>query len=185
MSNILLLNSGGIDSLAVAKKVSRLSTATLHSVYIDVGQLSRVPAKEAALKIAAKYCISHEVMQVFPDDRYHIEYDVGRNIPFLGAAIFMFGAIYARSRDIDFIASGLKNDGVSVEFNEKFLSLLATSKKTKVVIPLRPLQNYSSYEEIIEDIRGDELLPETWSCNRPKKCGECPKCLKRKELSID
>lgn len=184
MSTIVLLNSGGLDSLAVAMLLKE-QKHIVHSLYIDLGQRSKAKGIVACRRIADAYCDSHEVIVMFPDDRYLIEMKNGPNLPFMGAALFILGSVYARSKGIDFIASGLKGDSNKDDFNTRFLHLLKASKMTKPVIPLRPVSGMKDFKEVFEVIKDSPIMRHTYSCNVIPKCGGCVKCKLRKKYSID
>lgn len=64
MAEILLMNSGGLDSALLAAYATRNLGHTLHSVYIDSGQVNRIPAMAAAQTTATKFCLDHHVITV-------------------------------------------------------------------------------------------------------------------------
>jgi len=59
MSEIVLLNSGGLDSALMAAKYAA-DGENLHSLYIATRQLNEVSAKVAAQETANRFCVSHD-----------------------------------------------------------------------------------------------------------------------------
>lgn len=58
------MNSGGLDSALLGAVLKIKQKHTLHSVYIDTGQVNRIPAMAAAEITANKFCVDHHVVTV-------------------------------------------------------------------------------------------------------------------------
>jgi len=182
---MLFLNSGGIDSLCTAILLKEAGNE-LHSLYFNYGQKNLIPTYRSSGIIADKYCVSHEVVELFSDGRFLVPAATGNgmNIPWLNHVTFIMGAVFAESIGAPFLASGLKEDAASDDFNNKFVEFLKTSKIRKTIVPIRPLSN-KTFGEIYDIVKDNYILKETWSCNEFPACGVCGKCKLRKEYSID
>ena len=184
----VLLNSGGLDTLATAK-ILHQAGHTLHSLYVDVGQVNRIPTLASAKKIADLYCESHHVYN-FPEVFIvPIEKLKSPGVAFQSCFVFVCGAIYAKTIGVDFVASGLKGDAATDNFDSCYLNFLNTSKLTSTPAPIRPLfkgegSPLPTMEYLMEVIGDIESVKQTYSCNSYPPCGVCAKCLKRQEMGI-
>ena len=184
-TKVLLLNGGGVDTLAVVLKLIALGYE-VHSLLLNIGQLNAERIKEAARTIAREYCASHTELDMFQKGEFVRQTERGiTGVAFQAGVIFMIGAMYARAKGFDYLASGLKNDAVEEGFNEAFLELCRKQKMAKPVIPMRPLSNLTEFREVYEIVKNDPLLKETYSCHTDPKCGVCEICKQRVEHGID
>lgn len=184
MAKMVLLNSGGMDSLATAIILHK-QNHELHSLYVDMYQPNRKQGIAASKKIAKKYCKSHEVLDLFQDDRYIRPIKTGPQIPWMGHLAYLIGAIHARCHEIDYVAGGLKSDSVGKEFNAHYMNYLRANTLRRPITLIRPLDNIDDFYRVYDIIKDDKLLKHTWSCNDYPKCKKCGKCKLRKKYSID
>lgn len=62
MADVVLMNSGGLDSALVAKWLKDKRGHSVHSVYIKTGQVNEVVTEVAAQTTADRHCVSHRVI---------------------------------------------------------------------------------------------------------------------------
>jgi 7-cyano-7-deazaguanine synthase in queuosine biosynthesis len=192
VKKIVLMNSGGLDSLACAMVLKNLGFET-HSLHLGIGQMNRGPAKRAARKIAKKYCTSHTYLRIFPWRRVvHLNKLSSKDfwcLPFQGHIVCTIGAAWARTKDINFIASGSKVDIWPLEADRLFEDFMRSSNLSTPVVLLRPLRQGRDYITTFAIVQRDmEMASKTVSCRFQTwrgPCGECPKCERRKRYSID
>jgi len=198
--HVVLLNSGGKDTLATAAllrsgnfaSVPELSGTTgsleIHSVYIDIGWRNGVTAMSAAQMIADEYCDSHEIVKI--EGSWQVPHGLG--FPgYLGMTgmytqnviIHTLGAMYGIKNQWNMIASGLN---AIQNYREQFAifgdCLRATydngqawfdpDKRPRFIFPIL----HSTQEELIPVWRGAPLLTFTVACNEETPCGLCFKC---------
>jgi 7-cyano-7-deazaguanine synthase in queuosine biosynthesis len=179
---VVLLNSGGVDTLAVAK-MYKDQGHEVHSLYISLGQENNKKASTAAKKIAKEYCASHHSVEV--SGLAPIVINGFLTMPFQMLTIFVIGACYARQIGCDYIASGNKKQVISDNFKQMFADYLRTSRITEPVIPMMPLAEYGSMKEVYDFVKDEPLLKQTVSCNHKELCKTCIKCIERQQLGID
>jgi len=182
----VLLNSGGLDTLAAIKKLRVIDpTLELHSLFIDLGQPNAVRGKAAAKTIADAYCLTHKEF-IFPDgltaEDFEGETERVRT-PYLNVLLHILAASYARKLNIQYIVSG-SDSYLSDDFNAKFAAILAEEGKAPyVVIPVHPLKGISRQDRI-PIVIDDPLLNQTVSCNEETPCGVCCKCAFRLSFGL-
>jgi 7-cyano-7-deazaguanine synthase in queuosine biosynthesis len=177
----VMLNSGGLDSLALAVMLSKQGHE-VHSLYVDTGSKNREQAMAAASKIAAAHCADHYVIAV---DGLKTTPKVARGIPYQGFFFTLLGSIYAASLDIDYVTSGNKGEMSDDSFEETFMNVLKSVKVRDTKIPLRPFRGIIDINQIYMIAKDSPVLKDTWSCGQSTKCGVCNKCRMRIRLGID
>jgi len=181
----VLLNSGGIDTLAAAQMLKEQGHE-LHSLFIGMGQPNQVLALIASKKIADAYCSSHFEF-IIPGEWSVSSPNApagGISIPYLTGVVFLMGCVYARKIGVEYIVSAVKGTHVEA-FKPTLLALQkANSIIPVIIIPITPLENKSD-AEVYEMVKNNPLLKETVSCAWSPPCGVCKKCLDRKAREID
>ena len=181
----VFLNSGGLDSLAVAILLKNAGHE-LYSIFINLGADNSETSSVAAQKIADMYCTSHKVITV--DGLKGID-ETSKSIP---NAIYIYHFIassYANLMGIDAITGGHKNDFYNPNFTD-VLDLLVTGYKegkprTARRGLYRPLKDSNSSNQTYMIAKDSPLLSQTVSCIEKIPCGECAKCKMRLSLNID
>jgi len=184
----LFLNSGGLDSLAVARW-GREAGHVLYSLFIDVGQENVELAAQGAIQIAAAEQLSHETVLVRWSGGPLLATQKGLSwlgTPFSGPVFFSLGATVARTKGLDFLVSGMRygTEDQDTTFCDAFVALLRTSPWTHFVTPIRPLSG-QGYDEIVARLAEDPVAHATYSCARIPRCGTCRKCETRRRYGID
>ena len=181
----LLLNSGGLDTLVTAKELIDQGWE-LHSLYIYLGQLNNESAKISAKEIADKYCVAHEEIEVTGNPYLTEEHFI--HVPFQAINTCLLGAMYARSRKIDYVATGNKHDAMGKEFYGLLTNLLSISKLNAPVMYLSPLADIIEIKQVVQKGLDCGLVLEemkkTVSCNQKTPCWKCHKCISRIEAGI-
>ena len=177
----VLLNSGGLDTLASIRKLQEIDpTLELHSLFIDLGQPNATRAKAAAQAIAANHCLTHKEF-VFPEGLTAVEVDAETSktrTPYLNVLLHILAASYARKLNIGYLVSGA-DDYLTAEFDKKFAAILAEEGRAPyAVIPLYPMRGIAK-DDRIQYILNDPLINQTISCNEAVACGVCVKCAER------
>ncbi|BCS54056.1 hypothetical protein [Geobacter sp. SVR] len=176
----VILNSGGIDSLALAIKCK---DDELHSLHVHIGVPSSDAQAEAAEKIANEFCASHKVIEVHglltpPPEGGPLK-PLSYNTPTLA----MLGSSYAMIMGIVSVISGNRNERVNKDFEKYFTRMLQTHVRDERVYS-RPLGSLK-LEDVYQIVKEHPLFPQTVSCLSYPPCGTCPKCQIRKNYGID
>jgi 7-cyano-7-deazaguanine synthase in queuosine biosynthesis len=191
----LLLNGGGIDSLAVARATrTQYPKAVIESVHFCYGQPAEAKLAKGAKAIADKYCNSH--------DEYHmcksIDGEIGpvedmtipliggtfRGIPFWGLWLLINGFVIAQKRKCEYLLTGIWADAYRPEMIDYLEKALGASKITRKRVSLEaPLYGHDR-ELVYWIVEDDPVLSQTWSCNYDPPCGVCRKCEYREEKNI-
>ena len=171
---VLLLNSGGKDSLGAAMA---LKYHELHSVYLDAGWPCREAALVAAESLAGRYCATHSVLSIALP---MVEVLPGhQTVAYQAQVLHLIGAALACGRGYAAVASGQWTDAAMPSFPDDLDRMLASNKLFRPVQFLMPLWALT-IEEIETLVKQDPLWRETVYCNCAVPCGECVKCRKRK-----
>jgi 7-cyano-7-deazaguanine synthase in queuosine biosynthesis len=190
----LLLNGGGLDSLAVAKLArQQYPDSRIESVYFGYGSPSEPKTSAGARAIAEAYCDKHDHYNMCKNENGVItplsNMLVPLNqdfwgIPFWGAWLLVNGYVQATHRGMDVLLSGIWGDGYRPEINVYLEKFMACSKITpKRVVHEAPLFGIDR-ELVNEIVKDDPIVGKTWSCNSLTACGKCRKCLFRKLFDI-
>lgn len=191
--NVLLLNSGGLDSMVVAKILANQGY-NLYSLYIDYGMENSEQALASAKNISNKYCtLGHEVLSLHSDKRDNFSTTYRKTtdhsyagIPFSGTVNALLGSLIAHNNDIGYVAGGRKNDlGNDVDYwLESLRTLMSTHQNYREpVIFLKPIGSYTTVKETVDRGLKEGLtleeMSETVSCPFKEPCGICLKCINR------
>ena len=189
----VFMNSGGPDTLATA--ILMHEKYELHSFYLDGHLPNRVRAMPMAEKIAKKYCVSHEIMDI--GNRAVLEYDyfdpswqstkqiksqykISRyTIPFQSMVYYALAVVYAMQIGTDIVITGTelnKIEQITDLFNEAHVDILKLGCKINFIHPLCGFTD----EDILKILENDlELRNYTVSCDYEVPCGGCWKCGRR------
>lgn len=175
---VLLLNSGGKDSLATAILLHR--EHELHSLHVNLGHPVSRREEEVSAKIAAKYCVSHEVFRGGPRS-YAKPGKLGRNVqPHKCFVLHAIAAMHAVQIGAEAVASGQKADAVSADFAARLAAAASISSgfaPVSFIFPLRCDGDLdAAHREVVAIVKDDPLWPETVHCLRDPPCGNCPDC---------
>lgn len=186
----ILLNSGGKDSLAVARLLHE--THELHSCYIDMRIPENVRGAPAAAAIASRYCASHHIVQVSSGPYLSPTTNLmpGWNyttVPFKLITTFSLGAMYGVTIGAKAIASGVRCDIFPEDVSERLRAMLDLSVRVRDSLEvIAPLNSHKGKQGELEDvifdlIKDDPLWKETSYCNEEPPCGACYGCRVRQE----
>jgi len=193
------MNSGGPDSLMCA--IVTHKEYDLYSVYIDGGVPNKIRALPIAKRIADKYCVSHEVIDIgnraIPELSYFNKSwqksifrkrHVGKeriNVPFQGQVFKSLSAMYAMTIGIQTIVIGedqhIKGKEQCDLFNHWSFNIVGLGNKINWILPL---YNYNNIQ-IAELVKSDEELKDyTVSCDYKVACYDCIKCARKKSMGL-
>jgi len=200
MKKVVLLNSGGLDSALLAKKLFD-EGFEVHSLWVNTKAIYEEQARLAAQTTANKFCVSHREITVdfgqhsnfFETSDEVIMYDedparidklwLCPQIPLLSATL---GVIYTKTIGACGCYVGFKNriDEFKIDTFNKAMTL---TNPTFYHPPLiAPFYSNETYQESITLL---EVIPEdfsyTHSCTHDKPCGNCYKCINRTEVGVD
>jgi 7-cyano-7-deazaguanine synthase in queuosine biosynthesis len=194
MKRLLLLNGGGMDSLAVAKIARRDHPATfIKSLTIGLGLPNQSRVVVAANLIANTYCDSHETVFLTKDTGVQVQMGmplVGNlfGVPFYALQLLTLGMSYGMLHGCGAVLSGLKPDAIDEQYLPAFRQVLASSRPTMKAITSKPELWTPIFEmpndDIFKEIKDDPLLSQTVSCNQAEPCGRCGKCKLRIQLGV-
>ena len=192
MAHILLLNSGGLDSLYCAQELSAAGH-TLHSVFVSLGNTADADALASAIRISNQYCATHRTLQIkgLVPRQYTNATFVG--IPYQTMILFTIAASLATSTGLRFVASGVKW-GVMGYTPQKVQELLSQSFLTTWDVTFLIPAGTLTPMEVWMAVKDNPLAPLVQSCNLSPSCFEvnpndrslwCPKCRFRDIYGID
>ena len=182
----VLLNSGGLDSLAVAIMYHKKGDI-LHSLYIDIGITTAEAAGESAKRIADMYCASHNTIKLSSDTNLIFNAPSGKPIVKYQAMLWhMLGAMYANKIGVKDILSGNKGKTLHPDFESKMQDMQALVINSTNEVFHRPLLNIFDLNQIYQIVKFSPLTTSTVSCavSYPP-CGVCNKCKQRQLVGID
>lgn len=176
---VLVTNSGGIDSAFVINKLVQDGKYEIHSLTFIANGFPQA-ARDSAKIIAEKHCASHREVELIGDYNLRVGYGLAA-LPMMGI-ILGFGISMAEGYDA--IVSGLRDDSVDKDFNEKMHNWLSTRLLKPRPVIYRPLVGEGTDEEIVRkyNIPAEEIK-DIINCNEPNApCGVCRKCLRKAKL---
>lgn len=189
---VLLLNSGGLDTLYVARKLAG-EGYRLRSVFVFLGHSGDARSAEAARKVATAYAVDHREVRV--EGLVEVVNRAGNlftRIPYQTQVLFTLAASLCASLGIRTVASGAYR-GMMGETPAKMRELLAENFLTKWPVEfVLPALDFTPAEQWAA-VRDDPLVRETYSCNNAVRCCDqsddvdawCPKCQIRRAHGID
>jgi len=190
--DIVLLNGGGVDSLAAAL-ILKNSGHTLHSLHVQFDYPASASMVVAAKAIADAYCADQVVVTVAglvpwgmnapeatPTGRY-------RSVPNLQLVVSGIAASYATRNGYSYIANGVKNQEVwGNGFEPAISALIANHNHSQLKQPLLFMRPLSALDDaaVYALVAGNSVLNQTVSCLSSPPCGTCFKCLLRKSHNL-
>jgi 7-cyano-7-deazaguanine synthase in queuosine biosynthesis len=175
---MVLLNSGGKDTLASSILLRKDPENELHSLYIDLGLSNTEVAKESAQNIADKYCASHEVIKIVGPSLIGMKKKGIRGVYHQTSIIISLAAAYCSVIKATAIASGLRcdvgNDKLLTAYKEA-LSNNSLNDPVEFITPVFDKKN----GEIFELVRTEPLWEKCPTCNEWPPCGGCVRCVTR------
>lgn len=190
MDSAVLLNSGGVDSLATAIIMSK--RFKLYSLNILMGQTNSRVQADASKLIADEYCENHHTMNIFGDSSSD-EYSVYRlftdrkQFAYIPSIVHLLGATYAISNKCSTLTSGMKVDLATKEWRASFENLCHCHSMWKDYHPMFIFPLYNKDQNYVSSVirENTDLASKTHSCLLESKCGVCDRCLRRKQIGID
>lgn len=199
IGKLAILNSGGLDSLALCEFIHTRKVAAgitdLVSLYIDVGLEVSNDQRKSASDIAKFFNIPHrEIFINFGIDTSHFREALGPeyvdpygagNIPYPTMTYLSVAFSMARMLGMNAITTGDRNgnNGWRNEFYERIEEVIKSSRLSqRSVLPdvklIGLLPSYWSYQEVYDSIQlGKSLISGTVSCLKSvPRCGICHKC---------
>ena len=187
---ILLLNSGGLDSLACAIVLKHNGHET-HSLYVDLGYPNTDASKVASKLIADTYCVAHDSIAVVGlQARGFLKYGHEGFEPIAHQQMVLntLGASYAQVHEFSHFCSGTRKDTpVGPGYLKGFNSTLAYYQTA--LIQMNPLELFQPINDLTNDqwfgiIKDSPVLHQTVSCLSSPPCGTCFKCKIRATYGI-
>jgi 7-cyano-7-deazaguanine synthase in queuosine biosynthesis len=185
MSEIVLLNSGGIDSRVSAAMLFDIGW-DVHSLFLDWNPASLPGMANAALATADSYCASHTVFKYPADFTVWLPPLRKRTMSFASLATTIIGIQFAYSEKISYVANGSRREcNRDREWVQKLSDIVNGNAFIEDGINLIfPVLNMNNDEVTA---RGRELgvdLESTWSCPNDPPCGQCESCVRRQEQGL-
>lgn len=182
MQEVLLLNSGGLDSACIAAKLFK-DGFSVHSLFIDFGAAPSTASGIAAAETATRYCVDHHVITV----------DLGITLgtPMNGASgviphpiltTLSLGCLYGRAVNLFEVYSGALygaiDDVYASRYNE--IAVGAVSEKIRAQA-ITPLATFMTHKQAADWAGlGPTDLSYTHSCGvSSTPCGTCGSCVSR------
>jgi 7-cyano-7-deazaguanine synthase in queuosine biosynthesis len=178
MKQVLLLNSGGLDSAMLAKKL-QTDGFDVHSLYIDFVLEDSRPTSLAAEETAKRYCVDHKVVTL----DLGISTDHMNNISMLAPSI---GVAYAKLLKIMEVYVGTTravDEAFADRYNEINQGRTVDRVKPQVYAPLFGL-GVKMDTAAACDVNDITEFSYTHSCRKEIPDGTCVKCLYRADLGI-
>ena len=180
--NVVLLNSGGIDS-RVSAALLQAGEHTVHSLYVDWNPRNAIAAKAAAQLTADTYCASHEILPWGADWMSRMSFG-GIGMPFTAGLDVTVGAAFACYRKATGVATGLHSGEAAPGWREVAQALLngsVFSGKFELVLPVWEM---SEVDVATAAVHLHVDLVTTYSCNESETpCDGCVHC-RRRERAI-
>lgn len=186
MSDVVLLNSGGIDSRVTAAMLVA-SGMEVHSLFIDWAPEGRERFSAAARKTADLYAASH-LEFLYPVNWMLYSDKLKRvRMPFAVFTAVALGAQYAANLGVEWVATGRRYQSVEVpeSSTDQMQEVLNQSRVSSKLVLLNPV--FTMEEEGV-DAKAKELgvdLTGSASCLEPTPCGVCPDCNRRERFRYE
>lgn len=184
MTDIVLLNSGGIDSRVTAAMLADIGW-TIHSLLIDWNPNASAALQRAAAETADRYCASHTVLPWGLDWRTEFPKLGKLAIPYTALTATVLGAQYAHLKGVDWVATGARSDmAPDREWVDLLQDILDLNVPTGPKVLLTPVFDMDDFE--VRD-KARELgvdLTTTVSCPEDPPCGTCKSCRRRARVGL-
>lgn len=199
MNRAVLLNSGGLDSALLAKKLKD-DGFEVFSLWVNTHAIYEKQARKAAEETARKFCVSHREIVIdlgqhsnfFEDATGIAMYDEAPNrtdklwlCPVSPLLMCTLGIVYAKTLGASGAYAGLKHR--ADDFKVATFNQAAVIANSKFYTPplVTPFYSEATYEDVLTKAKtSPEEFAYTHSCTRPVPCGTCYKCLGRAELGV-
>jgi 7-cyano-7-deazaguanine synthase in queuosine biosynthesis len=179
VTEAVLLNSGGIDSRVAAHIMTSEDYGWhLHSLHIPFNPHNKGACRKAAQKTARQYCVEH--YEAREPDNWITQFKGFWGLPHTGIYVHLMGAIYAVSKDIQWVVSGYRKDVMAFDWTRTLTELLSASKVHRpaaIVMPLKESVAADAGIRMAKDLDVD--ISDTHSCWTDPPCGTCHKCKAR------
>jgi 7-cyano-7-deazaguanine synthase len=188
MTRILVLLSGGLDSVTLAAKLKRAGH-DVFGLFVDRGQSNVEREREAVAYFEKRLPIEVKRTSIrdWRDSWRRLDGVSDKELP--RNAMFAFASLpFARESKADEIALGCNDDDTAVPdgsmaFVEAVNNVLsATQQPERLIAPfLNEKMGKAQVARLALELLGEEDVAKTWTCWRgePKPCGQCPACRSR------
>ncbi|MET4233269.1 7-cyano-7-deazaguanine synthase [Bradyrhizobium sp. LA6.10] len=188
MIRILLLFSGGLDSVTLATKLKR-EGHEVFGLFVDRGQSNLEREREAVAYFEQRLPIDVKCTSIrdWRDSWKRLDGVSDKELP--RNAMFAFAALpFAREIDADAIALGCNTDDTAVpdgsmEFVHAVNQVLSvTQQRERLIAPfLDEKMGKAEVAHTALQLLGETDVAKTWTCWRGKvtPCRECPACRSR------
>jgi 7-cyano-7-deazaguanine synthase in queuosine biosynthesis len=207
---VVILNSGGIDSKALAKMMSLDENIELYSVFISMpGLPSNDRQLVASKETADKFCVSHDVVTINADfvgmffdtekqeflrsvdlseeEMQRFEKNRLMPAPFWRNIVYSMGMAYARSINASTLIAGQDHPGMN-KWCHDYSTLTNNSTPfsdrgdtTKVTLKA-PLEGLGA-DQIAAMLTVEEYKS-SYSCTRAEPCTHCHACKRRERFEM-
>lgn len=188
--DILLLNGGGLDSLAAAMKLQAAGN-TVHSLHVITDVPAAATLQAAAKAIASEYCASHKEVTLSGLAPWGIK---TKNpvttrffqIPQAQIVFSCIAASHALKEGITAIANGVKDREPFGALFEPAITELHGMNRNGFGTPVtfqRPLDGLG-IADVLEIVKDSPVLNQTVSCLMDPPCGTCGKCQIRASINL-
>lgn len=171
---VVLLNSGGKDTLASAVLLTR-EGHKLDSLYCDLGLPNTDRSSAAAAELAAKYAATHQTIKVVGPALVgqkgragHLSFGVFHQT----TIIVGLGAAYATSIGDEGLACGIRKMDPLRTHLAGSLNVNPFNAPLPLLCPVMELSDAA----IFELVKSDPLWRKTVTCNAEPACGTCGRC---------
>jgi 7-cyano-7-deazaguanine synthase len=188
MTKILLLFSGGLDSVTLAAKLKR-EGHDVWGLFIDRGQSNVERERDAVayFKERLGMAVRETSLREWRESWRRFDGVADKELP--RNALFVFAALpFARELSVDEIALGSNLDDTAVpDGSPAFVDavnqvLEATEQPERLIAPfLREKTNKAGVARAALALLGEQDVAKTWTCwtGKVQPCGECPACRSR------
>jgi len=185
VSEVVLLNSGGIDSRVSAAILANIGW-DIHSLFLDWNPASLPGMSLASAETASLYCVDHTVFEYTLDLTVWLPTLRKKAMPFTSMTSTVIGAQFAYSKGISYVANGSRREcNRDPEWVRKLSEVINGNSFIEdginLIFPVLDMTN----DEVTA--RGRELgvdLESTWSCPNDPPCGQCESCVRREEQGL-
>jgi 7-cyano-7-deazaguanine synthase in queuosine biosynthesis len=182
------MNSGGLDSASLAKKL-QADGYEVWSLYLNCHLDNEVEAKAAVEETALRYCTHHHEMDFDLGVTGTITEGDFRGVSFGTPWCFsMVGTVYARANGIYLVYTGIKGKPMPADYTKRINQLIDDVRlpvtKAHVVAPFMD-EMLGSYAEILKYTQATaKEMAYTVSCAFTPPCGVCFRCVNRAAVGL-
>ena len=187
----ILLNSGGLDSLACAMLLNQAGHE-VHSLYVDLGYPNDSVARVASALVASTYCADHEVVTVgnlpamgMADPPTNIGF---RPVAYQPMLLHSLAVSLATNKGYSEVCAGVRNNAyVGYEYDTLLNAYLNKFQRLTGYGTVRlsfPINQVNTDDWLYSIVKDSPILHQTVSCLSLPPCGACIKCLIRSKYAI-